>query len=68
MKNEAGGGGSLQGNELKLDDQCLSSLPGWVVETQPLPETLLELDVSPSSRPSLRRSSAMGRYQRHTLR
>ena len=33
MKNEAGGGGSLQGNELKLDDQCLSSLPGWVVET-----------------------------------
>ena len=32
MKNEAGGGGSLQGNELKLDDQCLSSLPGWVVE------------------------------------
>ena len=33
MKNEAGGGGSLHGNELKLDDQCLSSLPGWVVET-----------------------------------
>jgi serine/threonine protein phosphatase PrpC len=32
MKNEAGGGGSLHGNELKLDDQCLSSLPGWVVE------------------------------------